>query len=87
VVEPLLAAGWVRNDTDQEESWEYGDSVTYGLERSGVSIFVELYEDEYVLVWPGGVPEDPEEQSEILGRIDDLAPSALRVAYATVGLL
>jgi hypothetical protein len=87
MIEPLLAAGWVDEGREQEESWEYGDSVTAHLERGGQFLDIELYEDRYLLVWPGGPSEHPDELSEPLARIDELTMEAVVNCYGERGLL
>ena len=48
---PLIAAGWILDETEQEESREYGDTVSYSLSRGGCRIEIELYEFGSVSVW------------------------------------
>lgn len=86
-IEPLLVARWVEVGREQEESWEYGDSVTAHLERHGRLLEIEVYEDRYLLVWPGGPSEDPDGISEPLARIDELTVEALQTCYGERGLL
>lgn len=38
---PLLDAGWELVSTEREDSWEFGDSVFWDLERDGVCIELE----------------------------------------------
>ena len=44
IAEPLFAAGWTLVSAERDVSWEHGDSVFYDLERGGVVIELEYYE-------------------------------------------
>jgi hypothetical protein len=63
VARPLLGAGWLVERADNDDSWEFGDSVSYELERSAVRIEVDLYADGSILGYdldqPSDVDEDP----------------------------
>src|SRR4051794_11840357 len=41
---PLFAAGWKLVSTETDESWEFGDSAFYDLERGSECIELEYYE-------------------------------------------
>lgn len=43
-VAPLLAAGWKITEHDQDESFNYGDSVSYRLERGALAILIEYHQ-------------------------------------------
>ena len=59
---PMLDAGWRLVDTLHEESWEYGDSVFYDLERDGSVVELEYYEHGQLVAYP--VVEEPVEDAE-----------------------
>ncbi len=52
MIGPLLEAGWAIIDEDRETSANYGDSVSYVLERSDDVMQLELYEDDAIMLWP-----------------------------------
>jgi hypothetical protein len=57
VVAPLVQARQVFREY-AEDSWEYGDSVAYDLQRGTERIEVELYEDGPIDVWRLGGEQD-----------------------------
>jgi hypothetical protein len=50
--QPMLDAGWAVVDTDQDESWEYGNSVAFDLERDGVTMELEYFEHGQLIAYP-----------------------------------
>ena len=62
VVAPLLPAGWRVVEDYTEESWEYGDSVAYDLQRADERIEVELYEDGQIDVWRLGESDEGDDE-------------------------
>lgn len=62
---PLLEAGWLLISTNSEESWEFGDSVFYDLEREGTMIELEYYEHGQLVAYRAeeSEPDDPESAS------------------------
>lgn len=87
---PLLNAGWTLTGPDRDESWEYGDSVFYDLERNGTILNVEYYEHGQLVVYPVAeqVPdEDESERTEPLFSIDDSTPENSRHAFEEQGWL
>jgi hypothetical protein len=63
-VGPLLQAGWVKFDEDRDTSSEYGDSVSYLLERDDAAMQLEMYEDGVLVYYPLDEEPDDEEPSE-----------------------
>ena len=59
MIGPLLEAGWAIIDEDRETSANYGDSVSYVLERSDDVMQLELYEDDAIMLWPFDENEYP----------------------------
>lgn len=68
VVAPLREAGWRPIEDYAEESWEFGDSVAYDLERADKRMEVELSEDGRIDVYrlaseqgsdPNAEPSEP----------------------------
>lgn len=83
---PLLDAGWRLVATEQEDSWEYGDSVFYDLERNGVTVELEYYEHGQLVAYPMG--EEPEDGvTEPLLSIPASTPTQAEEAFVALGLL
>lgn len=64
---PMVDAGWRVVATSREDSWEFGDSVSCELERSGDMIELEYYENGqlvgYSIVDTENVDQDPGAES------------------------
>lgn len=63
-IEPLLQAGWTTFDQDRDTSSEYGDSVSYMLERDAAAMQLEMYEDGVLVHYPLDNEPDDEEPTE-----------------------
>lgn len=61
IVAPLLERGWVLVSTERDVSWEHGDSVFYDLEREGLVIELEYYEQGDLVAYPMGDDRPMEE--------------------------
>ena len=48
---PLVEAGWLLEGPWTEESWEFGDSVSFDLRRGDRHLQAELYEDDALALW------------------------------------
>jgi hypothetical protein len=66
MIAPLINSGWARSDTDNEESAEYGDSVSCELRREDTAIWVELYEDGGIVVYPVSNEPDPDPDADTI---------------------
>lgn len=86
---PLLDAGWVLTGTEREESWEFGDSVFYDLQRGTTVLNIEYYEHGQLVAYP--VEERPDdwdgEAEEPYFSIADPTPASTRSAYEEQGWL
>lgn len=60
----MLEAGWRVVSTDREESWEFGDSPFYGLEREGRMIELEYYEYGQLVAYRIEKSQDDSDQPE-----------------------
>lgn len=71
VVAPLLDAGWRREGWNEEDSWEYGDSVSYELERAGeqIELELELYEHGHIDVCRNEVEQEVDLDEEPTGAL------------------
>lgn len=90
---PLLSHGWAIIETDREESAKYGDCVDLILERAGVCIDLQFYEDGALVLWPvdetkydndDWEPEDPLETIEN-ATAESSAVAFERIAWITTG--
>ena len=71
---PLVAAGWTTSPHDFEASAQFGDCALFEVERGGVTLLLEYYDDDCLVVWPlepSGKADD-DEPSELICR--DLRP-------------
>jgi hypothetical protein len=63
-VQPLVDAGWSRTGSFHRDSWEYGDDVSYMLQRGDTEIEIQYYEYGRFDVFPSDDPiggdDDPE---------------------------
>lgn len=87
---PLLNAGWTLSGTDRDESWEYGDSVFYDIERDGTIVNIEYYEHGQLVAYPveeGAADDDGSEPAEPYFSIDDSTPESSRLAFENQGWL
>jgi hypothetical protein len=86
---PLVAAGWTTSPHDFEESAQFGDCVLFEVARDGVTLLLEYYEDDCLVVWPlepsGKADED--EPSELICAIDDPTAERCRAEFAAHGWL
>ena len=85
--QPLLDAGWQLVDTLQEESWEYGDSVFYDLERDGVVVELEYYEHGQLVLYPTNDAAPDDEVTEPVFSIHGATPATALEAFQASGLL
>jgi hypothetical protein len=89
---PLLNAGWALARTDRDESWEYGDSVVYDLERDGAILNIEYYDHGQLVAYPVEEHAQDDEDcdsdpAEPLFWIDDSTPESSRLAFEEQGWL
>jgi hypothetical protein len=87
---PLLESGWSVFDTDRNTSGESGDSVHLILNREDTTIDLELYEDDYMTLWPVNFEkyeQDDWESEEPLASIDGATAENCRAAFVEVGWL
>lgn len=87
---PLLEAGWTLTSTDREESWEFGDSVFYDLERDGLILNLEYYEHGQLVAYPvadSASEDEGPEQAEPTFSIDDSTPENTPRAFEANGWL
>jgi hypothetical protein len=63
-IEPLLQAGWIVFDEDRDTSSEYGDSVSYMLERDAAAMQLEMFADGVLVYYPLDNEPDDEAPSE-----------------------
>lgn len=75
---PMLDAGWRLVSTEQEESWEHGDSVFYDLERGDEAVELEYYEHGQLVAYPMlEEPPDGDVTEPVFSIYDSTADSAL----------
>jgi len=60
LIGPLTDAGWEVMQESPEVSWEFGNSVTYELERLGAAINVEYYDVGELVAYDVDPDYDPE---------------------------
>lgn len=89
-VVPLLDAGWLLTGRESEESWEYGDSVFYDLERGTTHLNLEYYEHGQFVAYPN--EPRPEEEwdgdpTEPYFSIYDSTSATCRSAFEEQGWL
>jgi hypothetical protein len=82
---PPLDAGWRVVSTDRDESWEFGDSGFFDLEREGTVVELEYYEHGQLVAYTIGDAEQAEEVSE--PSASRPGRSASTQAYTTRGRL
>lgn len=83
---PMLDAGWRLFSTDQEESWRYGDSVFYDLERDGLRVELEYYEHGQLVAYP--LLEEPDDDvTEPIFSIHDSTPESALREFLTHGFV
>lgn len=84
---PMRDAGWQLISTEREESWEFGDSVFYDLQREGEVIELEYYSHGTLVAYrmdEGDEGSDDPESGSIFSIPDSTAASA-RAAFRACG--
>ena len=79
---PMIDAGWRLVSTARDESWEFGDSVFYDLERDGRLIELEYYEHGQLVAYEVDDAQDADEESTIFVIPDSSAMSSLEAFRA-----
>ncbi len=83
----MVQAGWLLDGPWSEESWEFGNSVSFDLRRGERHLQLELYEDGGLALWvadpdsDGDVRDDPdvewhhgpEDVGQLRGWFEDLS--------------
>ena len=84
---PLLEAGWQLVSTDRDESWEYGDSVFWDLERDGRVIELEYYEHGQLVLYPTNEAAPADDVTEPVFSIHGSSPASALEALRTHGFI
>ena len=87
---PLLDDGWVITDEERQDGDEFGDSVHLVLNRDENTIEIELYEDDYLVLWNVDLDKyerEDWEPEEPLRTVDDATPASAISAFRDVGWL
>lgn len=82
----LLDAGWVLAYTESDQGWD-GDSLFWGLERDGVTIELEYYDQGRLVAYPVSERDPDDELAEPYFSIVDSTVESSRAAFETHGWL
>jgi len=81
-VQALIDAGWVLAYTESDQSWQYGNSMFWGLERDRVTIELEYYDHGQLVAYPVSERDPADELAEPYFSITKSTVESSRAAFA-----
>lgn len=83
----MLDAEWEHTSTESDQSWEYGNSLFWTLERGGLVVELEYYEHGQLVAYPVTEEPDDVENAEPYFSIMESTIGSSRAAMAAQGWL